>query len=104
MKIVIALVAVVVGYGLFSFDWYGFAEWFAALSHDSRCVFCFVSYAVGAVVVWASSNIVFPDVDDEGLRILGSVFWLPIAVLFPVAHGLYRISELLKHIGRSLRK
>lgn len=104
MKVVIALVCAVVGYGLFAFDYFGFAEWFAALSYNSRGGFYFASYTVGAVLVWASSNIIFPDVDDEFDRVLGSIFWLPIAVAVTIFCGCVGISNLLKHMGRSLRK
>ncbi len=104
MKVVIAFVCAVVGYGLFSFDYSSFAEWYAALSYDSRGGFYFASYIVGAAVVWASSNIIFPDVDDECDRFFGSMFWLPLAVVVPVWCGGVGISQLLKYVGRSLRK
>lgn len=103
MKVAIALVAVAVGYGLFAFDWYGFIEWFGALSVDGQKKFVCVSYFAVGVVVWVCSTVVVPESDDGG-RIMYSLLWLPVAVLWPVGFGLYVVNGSLKNIGRNLRK
>lgn len=103
MKVALALVVIGFGYGLFSLDWHGFADWIVNIELEDRGAYGCAAYAVVGFVFWVSGNLIYPDGDDGGKIMIG-LFWLPVSVVVPIGFGLYYMDKSFKQLGRRIRR